>query len=56
MLQLVLERIVHEECGVSPALQPTAAVELAEYAVAAMWVHDRLRDALVWRAMLVRRE
>eukprot|EP00967_Tisochrysis_lutea_P096352 scaffold141030_cov23-Tisochrysis_lutea.AAC.3 len=53
-LQLVLERIVQEECGVSMVLQPGAAVSLAEYALAGMWAHDRLRDGLVWRAMLVR--
>jgi len=52
-VQLVLERIVQEECGVSMVLQPGAAVSLAEYALAGMWAHDRLRDGLVWRAMLM---
>lgn len=48
-----MERAV-QECGVSAVLQPTAAVNLAERVVAMLWSHDRMRDGLVWRAMLVR--
>ncbi|KAF5842459.1 hypothetical protein DUNSADRAFT_7068 [Dunaliella salina] len=52
-VQVVLERIVQEECGVSMVLYPGAAVSLAEYALEGIWAHDRLRDGLVWRAMLM---
>lgn len=51
-VQLLVER-VEVGCGVAGGCQPKEALAVAEYTLAALWTHDRLRDAFCWRALLV---
>ncbi|KAG2448660.1 hypothetical protein HYH02_006017 [Chlamydomonas schloesseri] len=51
-LALALERSL-AECRVPAATAPNDVMAISEYFVAGMWVHDRLRDALAWRSMLM---
>ncbi|GIL43563.1 hypothetical protein Vafri_1199, partial [Volvox africanus] len=51
-LGLALERWL-AECRVPAATAPHDALALQEYCLAGMWAHDRLRDALSWRALLM---
>ncbi|GIL98929.1 hypothetical protein Vretimale_4247, partial [Volvox reticuliferus] len=51
-LALALERWL-AECRVPAATAPHDALALQEYCLAGMWAHDRLRDALSWRALLM---
>lgn len=50
-LQLLMERCLHDN-GVKDAVQPAAALELQLAVSASTWIHDRLRDGLLWRALL----
>lgn len=49
---MMLERML-QDCKIPGATKPLEALQVEEYAVAAMWLHDRLRDALLWRALLM---
>eukprot|EP00798_Chlamydomonas_sp_ICE-L_P018316 gene18316-24778_t len=51
-LQLMMERAL-EDCALQPTIKPIEAQALCNYLLAAIWVHDRLRDACAWRALLM---
>ncbi|KAG2497986.1 hypothetical protein HYH03_004245 [Edaphochlamys debaryana] len=51
-IALALERLL-AEARIPAATAPHDALAASEYFVAGMWVHDRLRDALVWRSLLM---
>ena len=54
-VQMLVERAT-SECCLSFSTRPAQAQALAEHVLLGAWSHDRLRDALGWRAMLVRKE
>ncbi|GAX75359.1 hypothetical protein CEUSTIGMA_g2803.t1 [Chlamydomonas eustigma] len=51
-LHLLTERVV-AECCPSFSTHPLKAQEITEYLLHGVWSHDRIRDALAWRSMLM---
>ena len=50
-LQLMTERCVVNN-SVKDAVTPLRALEIQATAATAVWIHDRLRDGMLWRALL----
>lgn len=51
-MQLTLETAA-EDCGVPSSTAPAASVAIQAGLVEGMWVHDRLRDAWAFRALIM---
>jgi hypothetical protein len=49
---MLVDRVAAES-GIPAGVKPLESLRSGEYVVSALWAHDRLRDAWVWRAVLV---
>ncbi|GMH43712.1 hypothetical protein BSKO_11634 [Bryopsis sp. KO-2023] len=50
-ISILTDRILHD-CRVNRVGHPLRALELEESIASSIWIHDRLRDALLWRSLL----